>query len=296
MILGVDLSHHKSGGSLRTLKEQGYSFVLLKATEGDDFIDPSFTEYLSQAREFELPVAAYHYVRSNATMESQVALIARIVPRDVPIILDVEANSGSKTQLWLDMIKALKNHGYAVPLFYLPRWYWESINQPDLSGFPPLWGSHYVGGKGYGSELFQQVKPTFWNGYGSNFIGMLQFTSSATVDGLPPLIDVSAFVGSTEDLKHLFAMEDNVTGAEVWTTVLKSSLNYETTAEAWVTETSRRVEEIQNALNDFMVEVRGKLDGVSGPSVEQITEAFRAALPNLKVTGEFHGGTDPAVG
>lgn len=296
MILGVDLSHHKSGGNLSSLKEQGYSFVLLKATEGASFVDTSFNVYLKAARQYELPVAAYHYVRVSDTWESQVTLITQVVPRNVPVILDIERGSGADPQMWRDMVAALRKHGYVVPFVYVPRWYWVQIGEPSLKDLPPLWGSHYVNGSGYGSELFRQVVPSYWSGYGDNFVGMLQFTSSAKVGGLPANIDVSAFVGSTNDLMDLFNLETPVSGSDVWDAILTSRLDYSAPAHEWMTMMSERVELMQTALTTlqtdlatFMGEVRGKLDGLSGLTVEQQTEAFRAALPNLKVTGEFTG-------
>lgn len=303
MILGVDLSHHKSGGSLANLKEQGYSFVILKATEGDSFKDPAFREYLDQADEFKIPVAAYHYVRAASSMESQVALISKTVPKNVPMILDIERGSGDQVHVWVDMITALRNHGYVVPMIYLPRWYWVEIGQPGLGELPPLWGSRYVSGSGYGSDLFRQVPASWWSGYGNNFVGMLQFSSQVTVGGLPPNVDVNAFVGSTGDLMDLFVMEDHVSASDVWAEILTSPTGYQAPAREWLLATSARVEdmkgEVENfmtVVTDFMGEVRGKLDGVNGPTVEQLTEAFVAALPNLKIAGEFHGGTDTSVG
>src|SRR5690242_20476438 len=121
---GLDISHHQNLGlDLAQCRREGVEFVFIKATEGATFVDPDFGANLAGARSAGMLVAAYHYLRSNATAAAQVANIARAVPRDVPVIPDVEANSGGIT-LVRDFVARLRAAGYSVPLSYIPRWYW----------------------------------------------------------------------------------------------------------------------------------------------------------------------------
>jgi GH25 family lysozyme M1 (1,4-beta-N-acetylmuramidase) len=212
VILGIDLSHHKPGANIRQVVDGGYNFVILKATEGDSFIDSAFTGYLQQCRDLGVPVAAYHYYRISDSMMSQVSLVEKVVPKDVPIILDIERGSGSAVGNWRGMIQELVRRGYNSPLVYIPRWYWMEIGSPSLEGFPPLWASRYVDGIGTGHDLFARVKSSMWSGYGNNFVGMIQFTSSGEVPGCPPRIDVNCFTGNINDLNDLFGKDDDMAG------------------------------------------------------------------------------------
>ena len=93
---GLDISHHQDLGlDLAAARRDGIEFVFIKATEGATFVDPEFSANVAEARAAGQLVAAYHYVRANATAADQCANIDRTIPRDVPVILDVERNSGS---------------------------------------------------------------------------------------------------------------------------------------------------------------------------------------------------------
>src|SRR5688500_16801390 len=92
---GLDISHHQDLAlNLAQCRREGVEFVFMKATEGSTFVDSEFGANLGEARAAGLLVAAYHYLRNTASAAAQVANVQRVVPRDVPVIPDVEANSG----------------------------------------------------------------------------------------------------------------------------------------------------------------------------------------------------------
>jgi GH25 family lysozyme M1 (1,4-beta-N-acetylmuramidase) len=204
---GLDISHHQDLRlDLAQCKREGISFVILKSTEGAGYIDPAFKANLAEAKSAGLPVAAYHYVRSDASAAVQVANVRQAVPLDVPVIPDVEANSGA-IALTREVVARLEAAGYRVPLLYLPRWYWQQIGSPSLAGLPPLWSSRYPDNVvGSLASEFAKVPASYWNGYGGLEVGLLQFTSSASVAGFQPL-DANAFRGSAEELAALFGGE-----------------------------------------------------------------------------------------
>jgi GH25 family lysozyme M1 (1,4-beta-N-acetylmuramidase) len=200
---GLDLSHHNDLRlDLAQCRREGIEFVFIKSTEGANFVDPEFLANLTEARNAGMLVAAYHYVRSAAAASDQAAWISHAVPRDVPVILDVEANSGS-IALTRDLVARLRKIGYRVPLLYLPRWYWQQIGSPSLAGLPPLWSSRYpdnvVGD--LGSE-WSRAQASYWTGYGGLEVAVLQFTSSARIAGYQPL-DANAFRGTRAELAAL---------------------------------------------------------------------------------------------
>jgi GH25 family lysozyme M1 (1,4-beta-N-acetylmuramidase) len=217
VLFGLDISHHQSFSlNLVQCKKEGVSYIFIKSTEGSSFIDPAFAANLAEAKQAGLLVAAYHYVKSNATALAQVQNVARVVPKDVPVIPDVEANSGG-VALLRSFVGELQHAGYHVPLTYLPRWYWQQIGSPDLTGLPALWSSRYPDNVvGTMHDEYADVPATYWNGYGNLSIAVLQFTSSARVAGYQPL-DANAFRGTIEDMKVLLGVKTVALKDEFWT-------------------------------------------------------------------------------
>jgi hypothetical protein len=206
---GLDISHHQAASlDLAQCRREGVGFIFIKSSEGSSFIDPAFAGNLNKARAAGLLVAAYHYVRSNATAAAQVANVARVVPRDVPVIPDVEANSGG-IALVRDFVARLRQAGYHVPLTYLPGWYWQQIGSPSLVGLPSLWSSRYPDNVvGSIADEYADVPASYWNGYGGLGVAVLQFTSSARVAGHQPL-DANVYQGTFEQLAALLGGEED---------------------------------------------------------------------------------------
>lgn len=198
-ILGLDISHwselaHKPVN----ISEQGYDFLIWKATQGSTFHDPTFPESLPDA--YGKPLfAAFHYM-DDSDAEKQCDNLRKLVPQYVPVIVDMEAGSLYTAQR---LHASLQRAGYITPLFYLPEWYWVHIGRPDISHFPPLWASIRVKGAGYGSSLYQNVALSNWHGYGGNNPALLQFTQDGKVDGCTSPLDVSAFSGNRDQLSRL---------------------------------------------------------------------------------------------
>lgn len=211
-VFGLDISHHQDLAlDLARCKREGIEFVFLKATEGSAFVDSEFAVNLAEARNAGQLVAAYHYVRSNVGAAAQVAHIQRVIPRDVPVIPDVEANSGA-IGLTRDFVARLKAAGYTVPFTYLPRWYWQQIGSPSLAGLPPLWSSRYPDNVvGTIADEWADVPASYWVGYGGLDVAVLQFTSSARIAGHQPL-DANAYRGTRAQLSALLGggVEDDV--------------------------------------------------------------------------------------
>lgn len=218
-LFGLDISHHQPASlNLAQCRREGMEFIFLKATEGSSFVDSAFAANLAEARAAGMLVAAYHYVRSNATAQAQVDNVKRVVPRDVPVIPDVETNSGG-VALVRDVVAKLQAAGYHVPLTYLPRWYWQQLGSPSLVGLPSLWSSRYpdnvVGSVG---DEYADVPASYWNGYGGLGVTVLQFTSSARVAGVQPL-DANAYLGTRQQLAAVLGggQEDELSWTETWT-------------------------------------------------------------------------------
>jgi hypothetical protein len=241
-LFGIDISHHQglNPNFVRARDEDGIQFVFIKSTEGASFVDGNFTTNLARARAAGLLVAAYHYVRGDATAAAQVTNVARVVPKDVPVIPDVEANSGG-VALVRDVVARLQAAGYHVPLTYLPRWYWQQLGSPSLAGLPSLWSSRYPDNiAGSVSSEYAKIPASYWLGYGGLGVAVLQFTSSARVAGYQPL-DANAYQGTRQQLAAVLGggTEDDMESSELVVNpatgqpALDTNGNHYTFAQAW---------------------------------------------------------------
>lgn len=204
-VLGIDVSHWQGAVNWSVMRSDGVQFAGIKSTEGDGFVDSRFASNLRNARAAGVIPFAYHYQRSTATAAEQVAHIRRVVPRDCPVVPDVEHGSGN-VALTRGIVAGLRRAGYHVPLSYIPRWYWQGIGSPGLSGLPPLWSSRYPDNviRSIRDE-YREVEMRFmhfWQGYGGLNVAVLQFTSSARVGNRQP-IDGNAYRGTVTQLRTL---------------------------------------------------------------------------------------------
>lgn len=190
-LFGVDVSNHQ-----KSFDFFGWDFAFIKASEGVTFKDGMFHTHLANARRARCVVAAYHYQRPDPAAE-QVATIESMVPKDVPIIIDVEDGSGT-VDLTREIIAGLRERGYRVGPVYIPRWWWKGVGRPSLHGLPALWASWYPDYTARPREDgLAKVPSTEWGPYGDNPnpVAIMQFTSTP--------FDQNYFPGTREQLNQL---------------------------------------------------------------------------------------------
>src|SRR5665647_483511 len=60
---GIDVSHWNGSINWPQVKNSGIAFAYIKASDGNDSIDPLFSTNVESARATNLPIGAYHYAR-----------------------------------------------------------------------------------------------------------------------------------------------------------------------------------------------------------------------------------------
>ena len=214
---------YQPGLNVPSLAREGYSALIVKATEGKTWRSkPLANQWAQQARDSGLIVGAYHWL-TNAPVNDQLDnFLDRIEefgwPHGMLIALDVESgSSGNPTwdsiQQWVHgWYERTNNHPLMI---YTGRWWWNAAgrrwNGCQLT--PYLWHSQYVlepGYKnmamaGYGSTVYSHVPKSWWNTeYGGwKTATMLQFTSRGTAAGIGANLDLNAFGGTIGDLRAL---------------------------------------------------------------------------------------------
>jgi GH25 family lysozyme M1 (1,4-beta-N-acetylmuramidase) len=208
-VLGPDVSsyQHPTGPndiSWSTTKVSGASFAFVKATEGTTYTNPYFAADFAAIKKAGLIRGAYHFARptsSTTTAVAQAAKFVKVAGRmglagDLPPVLDLEVNNNVSpaalirwTGAYLSEIKRLTGRDAII---YTGPYFWKT-KMANSTAFTnhPLWAASYTTSKTL----------TLFGGWG--FYTFWQYTSSATMRGLPGKVDMSRFNGTLDRLNVL---------------------------------------------------------------------------------------------
>lgn len=92
-IVGIDVSNHQGEIDWPKVRRDGIAFAYIKATEGGDFRDKSFTRNWQGARGAGIPRGAYHFFTACKPGLEQARNFIAAVPREsasLPPVIDVE--------------------------------------------------------------------------------------------------------------------------------------------------------------------------------------------------------------
>jgi GH25 family lysozyme M1 (1,4-beta-N-acetylmuramidase) len=190
-------SHQHPGGApidWHAVASWGVDFAYIKATEGDTYVNPYFGEDWRGAGEAGLLRGAYHYARPRlplwtATQDAQRFLMTTgpfAGPNDLPPVLDLEDSGGLSRDdvvAWADewMAEITRQTG-RWPMLYSAAWFLDGAvgGAAELADHP-MWVAEY-------NDLgYPQWLPTGWSNW-----TVWQFTSSATIPGIPAPVDLNA--------------------------------------------------------------------------------------------------------
>ena len=200
MLPGIDVSHYQNTIDWARVAGSGVQFAVMKATEGKNYVDPTFATNAQQAAANGIAVGAYHFADPSTSMADArdeadhfVAVAAPVAGNLVPA-LDIEHTNGlSVTQLkawvkaWLLEVTArtgLHPMVYTSPNFWLTAMGdspWFSAN-----GYPVLWIAHWF-------VQSPTVPALNWSGYGWTY---WQWTDCASVPGIANCVDGDRFNGT----------------------------------------------------------------------------------------------------
>lgn len=279
-IFGVDVHPiYQAGLDIEKVAAEGFDFLAVKASQGTSskWADGA-KQWCDRGDLAGMVTYVYHYLSTDdVTSQARTALAAA---HGRPVMLDVESGSGNVDTV-RGFCQAAASIGLPVPLLYLPRWYWTQIGSPDLSGLPPLVASHYTGTDGYASAIYADVPGTWWTGYGTLPVTMLQFTDKALVAGQK--IDADAFGGTKDELRALVygvstpppppstllpTLREGATTALVWR--LQLFLNDKFRAYSHISAgagpTSRYGPQTIAVIREFQTRCHIGSDGVVGPA------------------------------
>lgn len=182
MIKGIDISRYQGNPDFRRVKAAGIQYVMLKATEGVNYIDPCFKANAAAATAAGMPIGVYHFLRAGSVADQVRDCLAAIKPYKItwPVAVDVEhaellaLGQEKLTDMVLDFCARIKAAGYRPMIYSNYNWMYVAkyldIARIKAAGIP-IWMAWYS-------------DATPGNTDRSSLCDMWQYASDGKVDGI----------------------------------------------------------------------------------------------------------------
>lgn len=222
-LYGVDVSHHQKNFGWKVYAAAGHRFALIKATEGQRFVSPTFHPYRQDMADAGLTYRGlYHFARPDTgggdarDARAEAADFVRTVGflrRGEGVMLDYEPPEKALSKeghedwciAWIDAVEAAFPAISGRILFYAFRSMLRVMSTDRLVSRCPLHVAAYgpndgrehpksLGLAAYPGRVDRWPRPTFW-----------QFTSVGRVAGFPGNVDLNRFDGDDRTLAALGA-------------------------------------------------------------------------------------------
>jgi lysozyme len=204
---GIDVSYWQSGIDWPKVRATGQRFVIIKATEGEAYADPTFAGDWSGAKAGGLLRAPYCFFHPKQDPKKQADFFCTTVkaqndPPELPPVLDLEVADGMmadkiipRVKTWLDEVEGAFGR---KPMIYAGVSYLET-NLAQLGGGPPPWAKDYPFWLGwYPTQYTEGMSPlmprgwfqwTFW-----------QYSENGYLNGINAKVNLDIFNGTLQEL------------------------------------------------------------------------------------------------
>ena len=202
---GIDISHHQGKIDWTKLSNamvdrNTLTFVMVKATEGSDFLDDCFEENFRKAREHGFIRGAYHYWSTISSAREQASFFldnVKLETGDLPPMLDVEAKAETMSDedfqmellAWLHIVE---DKYHVKPIIYTYYKFKERYLKDERFDPYPFWIAHY-----YVSDIQYRGAWKFW-----------QHTDVGRLPGIKGFVDLDIYNGSRFGLEKLLIPEE----------------------------------------------------------------------------------------
>ncbi len=204
---GIDVSYWQSGIDWPKVRATGQRFVIIKATEGETYADPTFNDDWNGAKLSGLLRAPYCFFHPRQDPKKQADNFISIVQAqtdrgELPPAIDLEVTDGltgdkiiPRVKAWLDAVEAAFGR---KPMIYAGVSFLET-NLSVPGGGPPPWAKDYPFWLGwYPYQYTDGMSPlmprgwfnwTFW-----------QYSDSGRLNGINTKVNLDVFNGTLEQL------------------------------------------------------------------------------------------------
>jgi lysozyme len=199
-IHGIDVSYAQGKidwPQVKAMDENGLhvSFVFIKATEGDAFVDPFFQRNWREAAKNGFVCGAYHFFRPEKSGKSQAQLFLKTVKPeqgDLRPVVDVEQLdkvAPARMRAELDTFFTVIRRKIRVkPIIYTGLSFYQNYLKGFEDGYP-LWIAHYDQSA---NRINAAADWRFW-----------QHSSRAMVNGIHHAVDFDTFSGDSTAFREL---------------------------------------------------------------------------------------------
>jgi lysozyme len=204
---GIDVSYWNSGIDWPKVRATGQRFVLVKATEGANYSDPTFKDNWTGAKSAGLLRGAYCFFHPNADPAAQANLFINSVKAlndsaEIPHALDLEVADGMSpdkvvagAKIWLDMVE----QAFGRKPFIYSSVSFLGTSFVVMGGGPPDWAKNYpLWLAWYPNQYTDGMVPLMPRGWYSWTVW--QYSQAGTVNGINAKVDMDVFNGSVDDL------------------------------------------------------------------------------------------------
>lgn len=196
-VRGIDVSHYQGvinweRVSRADIKDAPVSFVIMKATEGERYIDKQFHRNFRESLRYGLLRGAYHYFSPDVSPTKQAALYTdsvKLEPGDLPPVLDIEdvgtLSAEEIRDAALTWLLLVEDHYGAKPILYTNlRFKQRYLSGKEFDRYP-FWIAHY-----YVPKLTWDGEWKFW-----------QHTDRGRLPGIQTFVDFNVYNGSMYNLR-----------------------------------------------------------------------------------------------
>jgi GH25 family lysozyme M1 (1,4-beta-N-acetylmuramidase) len=191
---GIDVSHYQGRIDWSQVAASGTRFVFAKATEGRNYLDPTYLENKAGAEAHGIAFGAYHFAtpdrgRVDAIREANHFVDeARLRPGNLLPVLDLETTGGLNhvqlTRWILTWLRQVRDRLGVDPIVYTSPLGWEiRVGDTDAvarAGFEHVWVAHW------GVDA-PEVPASRWDGHGWTF---WQRSACGDIPGIDGCVDV----------------------------------------------------------------------------------------------------------
>lgn len=198
---GIDISSHQYG--INVGQVAGLDFVIIKATEGQTYVNPDMSRTYRDAKANGLKTGLYHYASGgNAVAEAKhfVATIGDRVGENI-LVLDYEGSAVNNGVGWAkDFMDTVHNLTGVKPVIYMSRSVISRYDwTPAVNAGYKLWVAAYY--QGYTPIYGFVHNPPIYGSLGeyANDTVMYQYTSTGRLSGWGGNLDLDVFYGDRSD-------------------------------------------------------------------------------------------------
>ncbi|MEJ6847544.1 glycoside hydrolase family 25 protein [Sinorhizobium fredii] len=189
--LVIDLSHHNPTPDWVALKAGGILGVIMKASEGETYVDPTYAQRKKQALAAGLATASYHFFHGNSDAEMAHYLAAAQPVQGERVVIDHEA--GANLDQLVQAVEYLRRTrpDLQVTIYsgHLIKEQLGSTKNEYLAINTSLWIAHYTG----------EAQPSWPQGTWPAW-SLWQFTDHASVAGSSAPVDGNRWNGTEDNL------------------------------------------------------------------------------------------------